>query len=377
MRDVNKPIKVLQMNAGSKNFGGVASFLINIYKHINTEYFQFDFLSPDITTYESVRDEIELRGGHIYELHCGDGVMKRINLILRLRVFLRENKYDIVHINSGSPGFNTISLLTVKLSCSSKVIVHSHNTITNISKGRAFFYNICALILNKKADLRLACSNVAGKFMFGNGGDFQVINNGIELGKFKYNKTVRERIRNDIFNLVPCNKVIGFVGRLEDQKNPDFAISVFNEILKLRPNWFLWIIGNGRLKEEIESLIDKYGIKNRALILGERKNVADLMQAMDALLLPSKFEGLGIVAIEAQSCGLRVYASDVLPEESKINNCIKYVSLKLSQKEWAKLIINDMETNTDSQRLVPQAHEFDINEVCKMLQKSYSFIVGE
>lgn len=377
MLNLEKPMRILQINAGSKHFGGVSSFLMNVYKHIDTDSFQFDFLSPDKTTYGSVVEEIENLGGHVYELQCGNGPFKRIKLIPRLAYFLKKHHYDIVHINSGSPGFNMISLLTVKMTCKSKVIVHSHNAIFYSSKFLTVFYGICSVIFNKYADLRFSCSKEAGKFMFGRNGNFTVINNGIELERFRFDENKRKEIRDKIMSLHSEYKIIGFVGRLEDQKNPGFVISIFNEILKKNRNSFLWMVGDGTLKDDVIKQINQLGIENHISLLGERKDVAELMQGMDALLLPSKFEGLGIVAIEAQTAGLKVYASDRLPKETKIGDFIKYISLDTSCEEWAKCIISDLsEMKNDLNRTVKEHSLFDINNVCNILEEHYRICRG-
>ncbi|MCD8012432.1 MAG: glycosyltransferase [Lachnospiraceae bacterium] len=374
---MKKIIRVLQINIGSQNFGGVSSMIYNLYSHIDRSEVQFDFLSPNITTYEMHRDEIEKMGGAIYEFHIPiKGTYGKYKYFRKLGNFLKEKSYDIVHINSGSPGFNVLSLMAAKLYCQSKVIVHSHNAPVNKSKSKKIFYSLCAGIMNRYADLRFACSIAAGRFMFGSEENFQVINNGIELNKFKFDENIRKKVRSKFLGTCTNKIVFGFVGRLEDQKNPEFAIKCFAEISRLKPDVVLWIIGHGQLENQIVDMIYQYNLSDKVTILGERTDVAELMQGMDAILFPSKYEGLGIVAIEAQSSGLRIYASDNLPEESKVNDCIQYISIEKTPEEWAKIIVNDLEINAEQERGVPLSDNFNIETISRTINKKYKALLG-
>lgn len=190
-------------------------------------------------------------------------------------------------------------------------------------------------------------SQLSSDYMFGKGVNSKLIYNAIDVGKFAFKQEHRDCIRKEL----DCQSktVIGFVGRLVDQKNPLFMLKVFAEIHKLRPNSELWIIGEGILRGKMEVEINEQGICSSVKWLGRREDVNRLMQGMDLLLQPSVFEGLGIVLVEAQATGLAVVSSEVvIPKEAVISDRIKLLPLSEKPAYWAAESVNLLDSCCES-----------------------------
>lgn len=218
-----------------------------------------------------------------------------------------------------------------------------------------------------------ACSEIAGKWMFKNR-NFRVIHNAINVSDFVYNESIRQKVRTQL-GLLKDEFVIGHVGRFSYQKNHDFLIDVFNEVHRRLPEAVLILIGDA-VEDELYLNKAKQKVKELNLVenvrfLGIRNDVPDLMQAMDCFLFPSRFEGLGIVIIEAQTAGLPCYVSSVIPNEVKITNLVDFISLNESPENWAeKIIKNKNYKRKDISKEIIKAG-YDINTEIKKMQKFY------
>ena len=215
-----------------------------------------------------------------------------------------------------------------KLSGVKNIIQHAHSTKLSDKRFQTIrnylmLHSVWPLITN-----RLACSEKAGKFLFGN--KFEIIKNGIEIGKFSYNPDVRLAKRKEL----GLNNafVIGHVGHLSPEKNHIFLLHIFSEIIAQIPSVKLVLVGNGYLESKLKEVVKKKNLTNNVLFLGARNDVPDLLQAFDLFIFPSLFEGLGIAAIEAQAAGLPCLLADTLPLEACVCN---YKRLALEKPdEW-------------------------------------------
>lgn len=331
-KQFDKPIRVLEV-CQRMEAAGVQSFLMNIYRNLDREKVQLDFLVhyDDRNFYD---DEIEALGGKIYRFP----VRENYNIIKYVRdlcTFLREHKeYRIIHGHMDSLGM--IYLRCAQCEGIKVRIAHSHNS--SVQDGIKKYFRLFMIKRYKEyANHLFACSNDAGKFMFGDS-DFEVIHNVIDSEKFKYDITVRNNKRKEI----GCSDsfVIGNVGRLHVQKNQLFLVDVFYQILKQIPNSKLLLIGSGELEKELKKKIQEYGISEQVIILNNRKDVNELYQAMDVYVMPSLYEGLPVSAIEAQASGLLCVFSDSITKETDITGNVKYISLDQSAEYWAKHIIS-------------------------------------
>ena len=199
-----------------------------------------------------------------------------------------------------------------------------------------------------------------------------VLNNGIDFMKFD-NAKIRSEMRSEL-GIPQTGFVVGHVGRFSKVKNHGFLIKVFSEIYKHNKDAFLLMVGAGEEKERIKQLIENSPLKNSYMILSNRSDVADIMQAMDVFVFPSQFEGLGIVLIEAQKSGLPCFASDQVPSFAKVTNLVKFCSLSAGAEDWAREILKISDSNYRNE-LIVQGGEvpatWDMKNVIKKLERIY------
>ena len=344
-----KPVKVLQVTIGDGSYGGVASFMFSYYSHMNQENIHFDFLYCGENSMKSKMESPILNNSKITVLHVmkpkNNGSNEYRQLLRELRNFFDNNQYDIVHVNTSNVLVSACVIYAVNKSAI--CIAHSHNTkavVKNQNRLKELLKDVVKApgrhFILKNADYYFACSKAAGKNLYGekalDTSKFRVIKNAIDLSKYCYNPSVRAKVRKT------DRIVIGHVGRLTEQKNPFFLIDVFFEIHKVNPKTELWMIGEGELLDDIRKKVDKTGLHDNVVLWGRRSDVAELMQAMDMFMLPSLYEGLSIVAIEAQASGLPIYASDCISDEHKVTPLVQVLPLSLGAEKWAKKVTDDI-----------------------------------
>lgn len=366
---MNKPIRILQVGM-SPYYGGTEAFIMNLYKHIDYSKVQFDFLNV-YNEAISCQDEIIKLGGRILDLKLErrKGLIKYYKEINK---FFKENR-EISGIHCHFQSLINIDLLLfAKLYRVPIRIVHAHNS--GFGKKPNIFMQVIILfnkyIIKYLATDFFACSKLAAKWMF-NKNQVQIIHNAIESDKFIFNNKTRLNIRR---RLKIDNKiVVGHVGRFDPQKNPLFLLDIFAELVKKNKDYFLVMVGDGILRENIENKISELNIEKNVLLLGSRRNVNEIMQAMDIFLFPSLFEGLGIVLIEAQAAALKCFASrDVIPEDAKISPLLEFISLKENAEQWANYIL-DIEVpyvRQDMTRNLIEA-KYDMKLISKEVQNFY------
>lgn len=368
MKNSNKePVRILQILPGGKVNGGIENFVMNYYRNIDRNHVQFDFL----VHYKEkgyFDDEIKKLGGKIYYFSVRED--KRVfKYIKDLVKFFREHReYKIIH--GHMPGLAIIYFFIAKICKISVRISHSHVTTTeNTFKGIILRHLI--KLIKYFSNCYFACSMEAGKFMFGRK-KFEIIHNAIDIEKFTFNLEKRKEIRKKLG--LENNFVIGHVGRFDLQKNHEFIVEVFNEVYKKNNNVRLLLIGEGILKEKIKTKVKKLGLENKVIFNKVVSNVNDYMCAMDIFLLPSIFEGLGIVGIEAQATGLFSIFSDVVPKEVEVSNLCKFISLKNKEK-WVEVINNFLTSSFKREKNnyleVIQNSGYDIKIESLKLEKKY------
>lgn len=347
---------------GAFGAGGLESVVSNIHENINHTRFKIDFVLFNGLDH-SRKSDLEKYDSKIYYINrSGEGVIKNIN---EIKSILEKGKYEIVHAHT-----NETSLLTAlagKLAKTPVVICHSHNTVFDRNNKLLPFIR---LGLNTLPDRLFACSNDAGKKLFGENSDFLIIKNAIDSEKYLYNRSIRDKVRKDLG--VENSFVIGNVGRLNYQKNHKFLLLVFKEILKKRNDAVLVLVGEGELEVEIKQQIKELNIQNNVLLLGSRNDVANILQAMDIFLFPSLFEGLGVSLIEAQCSGLPCIVSEQVPKEVAITNLVKYISLNETAVIWAETVLSHFEGSNrgDTKNYVIEAG-YDIKNSTLKLEKVY------
>lgn len=366
--------RILQVFGEPLSNGGQESFIMNMYRNIDRDKIQFDFYTPFYCDNEKLKQEIEELGGKIYA-SGGKFIEKasKKDFIKNLTSFLTHNKYEIIHIHSGSTFSLVYGAKIAKKSGAKKVIIHSHcGGFDNLK------YKITKIVL-KRDMLKYptnywACSNLAAKWKFPKeiieNKEYKILKNAIDTSKIYYSEEIREKMRKKM-NLED-KFVVGHIGRFSLQKNHEFLIEIFKEIQNIKSNSELLLVGTGELQENIKQKVKEYGIESHVKFLGIRKDINELLNAMDAFILPSFFEGLPVVGIEAQSTGLNVFTSDLVTKELPIEELSHYYPLNIGAKQWANNIINESK-NVDRYNTTNQIIKsgYDVKNAAKIMQEYY------
>ena len=361
---MEEPIRVLHI-LQRMEAGGTQALLMNIYRNIDRSKVQFDFLVeyPDKQFYD---EEILQLGGKIYYSNVRND-FNIFKFIKKLKKIIKENDYKIVHVHTYSIGY---FCLKAAKECQVPVrIAHSHNNETVHD-----FKYLPKLFLQKiytiYANYLLACSEEAGRYLFKNK-DFKVLNNAIDSKKFIYNEHRRKEMRKKLG--LEDSFVVGHVGRFHPQKNHKFLIEIFAKIKERKDNAKLLLIGTGDLENSIKKQVQELNLQNDVIFLGNRIDVNNLYQAMDIFVFPSLFEGLGIVAIEAQASGTPIVCSNKLPLEIEISSICKKLSLNETAEVWADEAIKLAEDNKSKQNLQQEVINagFDLSDIVNKIQDFY------
>ena len=362
---MKEPIRVLQILGIVAN-GGVEAVIMNYYRHIDKTKIQFDFVVHNDADKNYIR-EAEKLGAQIYKvIPYNKNIFK---FIFNIYQIIKEHHYQIVHCNMNA--LSGFALFAAYLANAKIRILHNHTTDNKEEKLRSLIKRILRPFAKLLANQYWACSNLAAEWMYGKKAveenKVTIINNAIDLDKFKFDREKREKIIKEL-GLENCF-VIGHVGRFMKQKNHEFLIDIFDEILKRRENAKLLLIGDGKLRSQIEKKVKDLGISNKVIFLGNRNDVADLYNAMDVFVFPSLYEGLGMVTIEAQVNSLHTIVSTEIPIEAKISEYIKFISLHQPLKDWCNEIENAKrkELNINDELL----KNFDIKQESKKLENLY------
>lgn len=316
--------------------GGVESMIMNLYRNIDRSKVQFDFFVE--CSSKIIRpDKIEEMGGKVVY------IPKLKKLILNDRPLvklLKEGKYDICHANKTT--LNFFYLKAAKKAGIKVRISHAHSTTSGKEKIRDLAKKILRLFSKKNATHYFACGEKSGRWMFGNKifdeGKVYIVNNAIELERFKYNQELRDAMRKELE--IENKFVVGHVGRFLTQKNHTFLIDIFFEIQKKRPDSVLLLIGDGPLHQEMVEKTRTLKINHKVIFAGVHKHPERYYQAMDCFVMPSLYEGLPVVGIETQANGLDCFLSDSITREVKVNENVEFLSISSSAACWCDAIVS-------------------------------------
>lgn len=337
MKKKEEPIRIAQI-VGKWLGGGVEAVVMNYYRHLDHNKIQFDFICDDDST-NIPYDEIEKLGGKVILIPPYQKVFKYQK---ELRRVLRDGKYKIVHSH-----INTLSVFP--LYAAKKVgvpvrIAHSHSTTNKKEWKKNLLKQVLRPFSKKYATNYMCCSELAGRWLFGDkaydDGKVYLLNNAIDLDKFKYDKKIRDKKRKEL-GIKEDTIVIGHIGRFVAQKNHTFLIDIFNQFHKKEKNSILLLAGQGPLQEEIKNKVRELGLDDSVRFLGQRNDANELYQAFDVFLLPSLYEGLPVVGVEAQASGLLCFFSDDMTKETKVLDSTVFMSLSNTDDEWATSILDN------------------------------------
>lgn len=363
-----KPIIVVQI-MGKWVGGGVESVIMNYYRHLDHSKVQFDFICDEDST-RIPYDEIKKLGGRVFLVPKYQNLPKYLKALEKL---FKENQYRIVHSN-----INTLSVFPLYAAKKAGVpirISHNHSTSNPKEWKRNLIKNILRPFSKRYATDYFACSELAGRYLFGNKtfnrGEVKIIHNAIDIDKFKFDEVARKKLRKE-FGIKDSTVVIGHVGRFVQQKNHTFLVDVFNEYYKKNPDSKLLLVGSGPLEDEIKKKVERLGLKDSVLFLGQRDDINKLYSTMDIFCLPSLYEGLAIVGVEAQTAGLPCVFSDKIPDDIKITDSIKFIKLTDKLKIWSDevaKIVNSKRPSTKSDKF---DKDYNIEKAVISLEVEYS-----
>lgn len=364
---MSEPIRVLHI-LQRMEAGGTQALLMNMYRNIDRSKVQFDFL-VHYKENQFYDEEIPKLGGRLYKL----SVREDFNFIKywrELNKFFNEHKeYQIVHGHMYTLG--VIYLLAAKRNGVQVRIAHAHDNDTERNM-KYYLKRVMARLFRLYATDLFACSEEAGEYLFPHQ-EFKVLKNAINTESFIYSERSNIEIRKEL-NLND-QFVIGHVGRFQQQKNHSFLIDIFREIKKIKNDAILLLIGTGDLEDNIKERVSRYHLTDSVRFLGNRKDMARLYHSMDVFLFPSLFEGLGIVAIEAQASGIPSICSNRLPDEVKLTPLIELVSLEDSAELWAKKVIEKSQSHYKRNNMYDFIVNagFDMKTVAQEMEQYYLF----
>ena len=356
----NKKIKVLEI-CGGLSTEGIGVFLLNTFENIDKEKFDIHFALA--TKYKQFfEDRIIGNGGKIYRTHeIGEGIKGKLKHLINLYKIIKKEKYDVIH--SHMDFFNGLNLFVAFLARAPLRISHAHiANNTHLSLAKKIYYSFMKIFIKLFSNKCLGCSFEANKFINGKG---KVIYNGVDVDKFQkkdycFPKDIQ--FNKDYKNLIT-------VGRIDNQKNPLYIVEIIYFLSKIRKDFHFYWIGTGSLYNEVKKKINELKIDDKITLLGARNDVEVFLSHMDVFILPSKYEGFGIVLAEAQVAGLKCFISDKVPLNANLGLC-EVISLNDGASTWAKKI-NSYLDDEKSMLSIQELNKIDIRNTILSLQNEY------
>lgn len=354
--------------------GGIMSHIMEIYRNIDREKVQFDFLAT-VENDGFYSGEISKLKGNEYmipfhaSISMKDILMGRyFQFIHKLKELVRENNYECIDIHIASPG-NICYVVAARLAGVCKIIVHAHSPGNEYERKGPFRFKVYSQLIYWLSDYSIACSRSAAEFAYGkrNAKDIKIENNGISLERFKYNEEIRKDMRKKLD--LEGRLVLGTIGRLCYVKNQKFIISMMPEIIKRASSAILLIIGDGEDRAALVQLVKKYSLEKQVIFFGNQDKISDFLQVMDIFLFPSFTESFGIAALEAQASGLKVIASDKVPAEVNVSGKVIYLPLD-DEKKWIESIIENVDNGNRNQNNIGDS-DYDIMNIVLEIQQIY------
>ncbi|WP_170959562.1 glycosyltransferase family 1 protein [Priestia megaterium] len=364
--------RILHIVAGMDR-GGLETFIMNMYRKLNREKFQFDFLVH--TKKEcAYNDEIKRLGGRIFYVPSRNKGI--INNHKALDEFFRNHKeYRVVHQHLSSLSYIEPLKYARKYGVSTRV-VHSHNTKQGGSPLHKYTHKFNKLFIKSIATHHFACSKLAAQWLYPQkqykSNDFKLINNAIDTENFIFDEKTRALTRLDLG--ISNRFVLGHIGRFNHQKNHDLLIDIFKEVHDRNPSALLLLVGDGVLRSDIEEKVRKLGLSEDVLFTGIRADIPQLLQAMDTFVMPSYHEGLPVTLIEAQASDLPCVLSENITKEVEILNTVRWCSLTDDLSVWAENILSfekDYVRGNKKKEIVDAG--YDAENLVLELEKVYSY----
>lgn len=356
--------------------GGISTLTVNIQSLLDRELVNFDYLVFDSspTFYEEKVYSLNGKKQIVDVLRYNNNkLLLYYKKYIGAKELIKKEHYDIVHVDASTP-MDVVIGIAAKHAGAKVRILHSHIAGDNKhSYIRSIYLQICRFAMRSVFTDYFSISVSAAEFMFPKAvvknNSYQLIKNGIIADRYRFDKNERKRERNRLG--LKDKYVIGHVGRFSQEKNHLFLIDVFNSIKSKNRDARLLLIGEGQLKENVQKRVAELGLEKDVILYGTSQEIPSLLSAMDVFVFPSKYEGLGLAAIEAQCSGLPTICSEGIPEEANITDLFKRVQ-GYNCETWAKTILTESidETRRDRIEDIKNAG-YDLKEVANYLQNFY------
>ena len=368
--------RVLEVNVDDKDFGGVFAFVMNVINNIDHKKFILDIAAFEPFEKKEHLEKVRSYGGEVYECYSsGNFIIKQCNTCYKFYKLIKHQHYTVMHVHSDVAYKLLLYGLIGRFAGVGNIIVHSHSSGVEgrLRWLKRILQKIAKLILSRKSFTKLACSKLAVEWMYTDkvNKEVEIITNGINLEKFYYDFQKKNEVRKSL-GIKPTEKVIGTVARFSFQKYPEKLLRVFYEIIKKDDNYRLLWVGEGPLRDEIVNEAQRLGVANKIIFYGVSDEIYNLYQAMDAFVMTSRFEGLGIVVLEAQAAGVPCVCSSVIPQEVVCTDDYFPLSLEKNDIEWADKIITVSGIKKKIMDKNERLRRYDIKYTMDMLEKYYA-----
>lgn len=360
---------------GKMHSGGKKNLVMEYYRHIDRTQLQFDFICDEDSN-AIPEAEIKELGGRVYIVVPYQHIFTQMR---QMKALFLKNHYKIMHSYNGT--MNLFSMF-VGWQCHIPIRISESISMAHSADKKTIIKNTLKPFSKMFATHYMANGEACGRWQFGNklyeDGKIEVFKTVINTDLNKFDIAIREKTRTELG--VQDNVVIGHIGRLTEQKNTLFIIDIFNEIVKLEPKAILLIVGDGNLRKAMIERIKNYNISDKVLYLGRREDIQQFYNAMDCFLLPSLYEGLPVVGVEAETCGLPVFFSTEISEESSVCQDLGYfISLDKEAQFWAHEVLSAIKKNMPirtGRADEVKAEGFDSNIEAKKLLDYYKKVLN-
>lgn len=346
------------------NSGGAETFLMKLYRTIDRTKYQMDFC-VNIKEEGFYDKEIKSLGGKIFYVPPKSENVKEFKK--QLKDLIRKEKYDyVLRVTSNAAGF--MDLKIAKKAGAKITSARSSNSSDGVGIVAKLIHYISRFLYVGYVDVKFAPSDLAAEYTFGKmavkRGKVSLLNNGVDLGIYKYYPQEREALRKEFG--IENNLVVGHVGRFDRQKNHDFLLEIFSEIKKKEPSAKLLLVGGkGTCSEQIDEKIASLGIADSVIKAGVRSDVPKLLSAMDVFVMPSFYEGMPNTVIEAQATGLSCVISDTITKQANITGLVEYLPLEQPAEFWAQKALDMAKTDRTDTKNIFIENKYDIESVAK------------
>lgn len=360
---------------GKLHSGGKKNLVLEYYRHMDTDKVRIDFIC-DSDSNSIPDEEVNALGGKVYRVAPYEHIFQNVK---EMKTIFEEERYDVVH--AWDSMMNLFPLVLAK-QVGIKVRISESLSMANKDEKKTYIKYALRPFSSVATNYFMACGVDCGVFQFGKKaykeGKISIFKTVVNTEANAYDPEIRTFTREK-FKWTDKH-VYGFIGRYVPQKNPVFIIEIFNEIQKIDPKAQLVLIGFGELEQPMMTKVEEFGLSDKVENLGRREDIKQFYNAFDCFLLPSLYEGLPVVGLESQSCGLPIFFSTEITREAKACEMAQFISLRTPVSEWAKQIVTSVEKNIPIRRSYAKEVAkagFDSKSEALRLQKFYFDAIDE